>query len=437
MARNERSLSLRITLWVVPYMLLLSVAVIALGNSLNERAERMVWRSMLHSEIDHFDRRRAADPGYRWRDIEGASLYGAGADRPVPPELARYTPGLHDHAMVDGRERVLLVRDVDGRRQVLAMDIGEFERNEYRESVALLATLAVLLAMLGIGLGWGLRRLVRPLGDMADDIRGLRPDRAGQRIRPASNASSEMVVIANALDDYLARNERFVERERQFIATSSHELRTPVAVIAGAAEVALGDAQLPAAARRQFERILRTARGVEELVSLLLVLAREPARLAAIAETFRLDAVLPAWVEDHRHLCAGKELQVAIAPLPACALHAPEGIVRAAFGNLLRNAIENSDRGTIGIALDPRGVVAIDDPGHGMDPAEIAALHARMAREAGAGAAPGSAGIGLELIARLCEHLGWHLRFEPRLPQGTRAVLDLGAALAAAGEAGR
>jgi signal transduction histidine kinase len=111
--------------------------------------------------------------------------------------------------------------------------------------------------------------------------------------------------------------------------------------------------------------------------------------------------------------------------------------VRAAIGNLLRNAIENSDRGTIGIALDQRGVVAIDDPGHGMDPAEIAALHARMAREAGAGAAPGGAGIGLELIARLCEHLGWDLRFEPRKPQGTRAVLDLGAALAGAGEAGR
>ena len=41
-------------------------------------------------------------------------------------------------------------------------------------------------------------------------------------------------------------------------------------------------------------------------------------------------------------------------------------------------------------------------------------------------------GIGLELIARLCEHLGWGLRIEPRPPQGTRVVLELGAALAAA-----
>jgi signal transduction histidine kinase len=430
MARRERSLSLRITAWVVLYMLLLSAVVIGLGNSLNEHAERMVWKSMLHSEIDHFDRRRAADPAYRWRDIEGASLYGAGSDRPMPPEFAHYKPGLHDEVHFEGRDRVLLVRIVDGRRQALMMDIGEFERNEFGVSAAMLAGVVLVLALLGIGLGWILRRLVRPLSDLADEIRALSPDRSGQRIRPTANASSEMVVIANALDDYLARNERFVERERQFLATSSHELRTPVAVIAGAAEVALCDAGVPAAARLQFERILRNARGVEELVSLLLVLARDPARLAASGEPFRLDAALPVWVEDHRYLCAGKELLVEVAPLPACVLRAPEGIVRAAFGNLLRNAIENSDRGTIRVGLDAGGVVAIEDPGHGMTPAEIGAVHARLAREAGAGTTPGGGGIGLELIARLCEHLGWALRMQSREPQGTRVELDLGAALA-------
>lgn len=429
MAASKGSLSLRITLWVVLYMLVLSVAVIALGNSVNEHAERTVWTSMLRSEIDHFDRRRAEDPSYRWRDIEGASLFGWGSGRPIPPELARYKPGLHDDVRFGGRDHVLLVRMVDGERQALMMDIGEFEQNEFRMSAAMLAAVALLLASLGVGLGWALRRLVRPLADMAGDIAGLRPDHPGQRIAPAANASSEMVVIANALNDYLARNERYVDREHRFIATSSHELRTPLAVIAGAAELALDGEPVPAGARRQVERILRTARGVEQLIALLLVLARDPARLSAISETFRLDAMLPEVAEDHRHLCAGKDLELAIAPLPPCTLHAPASIVRAAIGNLLRNAIENSDRGTISLALEAPAVVVIGDPGHGMAPEEIGALHARMAREAGADASRSGDGIGLELIARLCEHLGWGLRIEPQPPQGTRAVLDLGAAL--------
>ena len=431
MATNRRSLSLRITLWVVLYMLVLSVAVIALGNSINEHAERMVWKSMLHSEIDHFDRRRADDPTYRWRDIEGASLFGWGSGRPIPPELARYKPGLHDDVRFEGRNHVLLVRMVDGQRQALMMEIGGFERNEFRLSATMLAGVVLVLVLLGAGMGWTLRRLVRPLADMAGDIGGLRPDHAGQRVAPAANASSEMVVIASALNDYLARNERYVDRERQFIATSSHELRTPVAVIAGAAELALDGGPVPDAARHQLERILRTARGVEQLIALLLVLARDPARLSAISETFRLDAMLPELVEDHRHLCANKDLELAIAPSPPCTLHAPAGIVRAAIGNLLRNAIENSDRGTITLALGDGGVVSIEDPGHGMAPEEIGALYARMAREGGTGAARSGDGIGLDLIARLCEHLGWGLRIEPRLPQGTRVVLDLGTALAA------
>ncbi|MFT3896612.1 MAG: HAMP domain-containing sensor histidine kinase [Thermomonas sp.] len=410
-------------------MLLLSAVVVALGNSINEHAERVVWKTMLHSEIDHFDRRRAEDPGYRWRDIEGVRLYGANSDSPVPPELARFKPGLHDDVRVGGRDHVLLVRTVAGQRQVLVMDTSGLERNEYALSLKMVAAILLVLALLGLGMAWMLRRLVRPLSGMAGDIRRLQPDSGGQRIRPATNASSELVVIANALNDYLERNRRFIERERRFIATSSHELRTPIAVIAGAAELALDGGPVPEAARRQLERIQRTARDVEQLIALLLVLARDPARLSSISETFRLDAMLPGLVDDHRHLCLGKELGIAIAPLPACTLHAPAAIVRAAVGNLLRNAIESSDRGTVTLALDERGVVDIEDPGHGMSPEEVSALYARMARGEDADAVRG--GIGLELIARVCEHMGWALRIEPRAPRGTRAILDLGAALSA------
>src|SRR3546814_1776622 len=78
----------------------------------------------------------------------------------------------------------------------------------------------------------------------------------------------------------------------------------------------------------------------------------------------------------------------------------------------------SSDRGTISIALGRGGVVVIEDPGHDMSPEEISVIYARMAR-GGDGGRNGS-GIGLDLIARLCEHLGWRLEIEPRAPRGTR-----------------
>ena len=97
-------------------------------------------------------------------------------------------------------------------------------------------------------------------------------------------------------------------------------------------------------------------------------------------------------------------------------------VVQAAVGNLLRNALENSDRGVIRLSLSPRAVVTIEDPGHGMSPEEVSAIYARLAR--GGGDRIGG-GIGLELIARLCEHLGWTLDVQSDPSRGTVARLAL------------
>lgn len=422
---RRTGLRLRITLLVVAYMLLLSLAVVYHGNVVNERAERVVWSSLLESELDHYLSRRGEDPGYRWRDTADVALYGEPGGSAPPAQVARLGPGLHDEVRVNGGRRVVLVKDVEGQRMILTLDITEFEDRERHLTTLMVGSALGGLALSGLLIAWGLRRLVKPLADLAGDIAALRPDRAGERVAVGKRASSELVVISEAVNGYLLRNERFVERERAFIDSSSHELRTPIAVIAGATELALGQPGTPDAVRNQLSRILRTARGVEQLLSLLLVLAKDPQRLAQVSDRFRLDQLLPEIVDDHRHLCADKDLELEVRGLAPCELLAPLAIVQAAIGNLLRNAIENSDRGTISIALESAAVVVIEDPGHGMSPQEISAIYARMAR--GGGGRDGG-GIGLDLIARLCEHLGWRLRIDPREPRGTRVTLGLGAA---------
>lgn len=227
-------------------------------------------------------------------------------------------------------------------------------------------------------------------------------------------------MIAEALNDYIARNELYVQRERVFIDSMSHELRTPIAVIAGAAELAAAQPGVPDAARQQIARISRTGREIERLIALLLVLAKEPGRLAQASDRIDLAQLLPEIIDDHLPMAREKGLVLALQPPPRCEILAPMPVVQAAIGNLLRNAIENSDSGGIDIRIDAAAVV-IDDPGHGMTPEEISAIYARMAR--GGGRERG--GIGLELISRLCEHLGWTLEITSRPGQGTTTRLDL------------
>jgi len=411
----------RILVGLFGYVVVLTLAVIVHGFIVNEHAEQLVWQTLLDSEMDHLVELRKKDPKYPWASSSSMSIYDGLAAEGLPAALRGLAPGVYDEIIVDGVERVALVREVDGRPVALALDITDLEEREFDMSLTIAASALTLIILLGIASAWSVSKLVQPLRDLAQAISRLRPDQVGQQLDLPVAASSELVVIADAVNDYLRRNDRFVERERVFIDSASHELRTPIAVIGGASEIALQQPNLPDAARNQLVRIQRTSGEVEQLISLLLVLAKDPARLARSNDQVALDQLIPDIVDDHRHLTRDKDLQLEITALPHSEIIAPVPIVQAAIGNLLRNAIENSDRGRIQIRLESPATVVIEDPGHGMSPEEIAAFYAKLAR----GGGRDRGGIGLDLISRLCEHLGWRLEIDSHEGQGTTTTLRL------------
>ena len=386
-ARRPVSLRRRLALWLLVFAAVVSSLVFGIGVFVHEQAEHAAWRSLLGSELDAIEAHAERDPGYRWQDSDTLRLYRLDGGGAVPAALAGLADGLHDDVVVDGRLGVAQVRSTPRGRLALVLDIHDFEEMEsFAQRMALLGGIALvvvtaLVAWLGVG------RLVRPLAALAGDIDRLRPGDPSQRVKVARGGSSELYVIA------------------------------------GAAEVALDQTGLPPRAALQMRRVLHTTRGVEQLVRLLLVLARDPVRLAALSEEVALEPLLARIVDDHRHLLGDKHLAIERGVVSPCVVVAPAAVVQAAIGNLLRNAIENSDSGVIRVSLAADATVVIDDPGHGMSPEEISAIHSRLAR---GDRGDGPDGIGLELVARLCEHLGWRLSFAPGAARGTRAVLELG-----------
>ena len=424
MARKPGPLYRRVVWWLLGYLALISLAVFSVGNYVHEHAEHAAWRALLNSELDSIIAHSRRDPHYRWQDSDTLSLFRLDEGR-APASLLGLHPGLHDGVAVGERKTAVMVRQTPTMgRLALVLDISDFEALEHFATRWVLLAGVVMMLVTVVMARVGMQRVVRPLSRLAADIGALRPGAAGQQIEVDVRGSEELHTIANALNDYLVRNAQFVERERVFISTASHELRTPVAVITGASALALDAHDVPERARQQMLRVQRTAQDMDALIELLLVLARDPARLAARAERIALAALVPQIIEDHRHLLRDKDLTVSLRAAPV-ELIAPLAVVQAAIGNLLRNAIENSDRGVIALDVCAQGIVCVRDPGHGMTPEEIAAIYARMAR----GQSSDQGGIGLALVARLCEHLGWTLQFSPVQPRGTLARLDLGASL--------
>ncbi|MDR1075108.1 MAG: HAMP domain-containing histidine kinase [Xanthomonadaceae bacterium] len=418
--KTPRSLHAELMYWLGGYAVLLTGAIALHGFLVNEFAENLVWESLLTRELEHYLERKAEDPTYNWYDTDALQLYSVPGRKPPPP-LSGLTEGVHDSFWLGDRETVVLIRHWEGVEYAMVLDITELEAREATLTLFVLGLALALVMGMGALIAWGLRRSLRPLSNLAQDIGALAPDRAGQRITAGDKASSELHVIASALNDYLQRQEEFVERERVFNDTASHELRTPIAVIAGASELALEQPGLPPAARHQVQRILRTARSVEQLITLLLTLAKDPARLARNNDTVLLHELLLEIIGDHRHLMQDKALTIVVDGLAPCAVEAPLHIVQVAIGNLLRNAIENSDQGEVRIRLDAGATVTIEDPGHGMTSEEISRIYAQIAR--GGGREGG--GIGLELLGRLCEHLGWTLSITSTPGKGTLSRLGL------------
>ncbi|MEJ2791166.1 MULTISPECIES: HAMP domain-containing sensor histidine kinase [unclassified Pseudoxanthomonas] len=415
---KRRSLHAKIRRLLGGYAVLLAAIIILVFA--DDFLEDWVWKSLLQQEIVHYVQQKAADPGHEWRDTGAIQLYRVPGRQP-PPGLSMLPQGVHDDFWFGGRENVVLVQRVQGVDYFVVRDITGIETIEDALLLGSLGLAFIALVVIGVMVARGVRTALRPLSDLANDIGALSPDHAGQRVVVADGASSELHVITNALNDYLRRQDDFVERERTFIDTASHELRTPIAIMAGASELALEQPGLPAPARQQVQRIHRTARDVERLIALLLTLAKDPARLSRSNEVVMLHELLPDIIDDHRHLLAGKDLSIVVDELLPCTVSAPLHIVQAAIGNLLRNAIENSDRGEIHIRLDADATVTLQDPGHGMTPEDISRIYAQLAR----GGSREGGGIGLDLLARLCEHLGWTLSIQSAPGRGTISRLRL------------
>lgn len=411
----------RLTLSILGYTVLLSAAVVLHGYIVNERAEHIVWESLLASEFAHIEQRYASSHDFRWVDTEKMQLYGALNDTRIPAEFAKLAAGVHDEVDRAGGQFVLWVSGAGDQTTVLALEISAMEQSERALTWTMALSSAGLVLLLAAVTYIGTGRLVRPLVLVAKEIAALSPGQRGQRIETPPSAPQEAIVVVDAVNEHLRRKDEFMERELAFVRMTSHELRTPMAVIASTAEVALDAHNPDTSPELALRRILLRARDVETLLALLLTLAKDPARLRDVTESVDIAQLVPLIIQDHQFLAQHKSLVFDVNLSSLVLVRAPIQIVRAAIGNLIRNAIENSDSGTIEVSTSNESRIVIRDPGRGMSEEQLSRLYSQLARGAGSNA---GGGIGLDLIHRVCEHLGWRLVLSSRPSSGTTVTLD-------------
>ncbi|HEX2120799.1 MAG TPA: HAMP domain-containing sensor histidine kinase, partial [Thermoanaerobaculia bacterium] len=321
----------------------------------------------------------------------------------VPPEvLAGASPRSREVAGADGRHYHIRRVRLDSRDAWLVAEVSSLlvvrRMRSTLLSILVPATLSVLLFGSAVA-GLVARRSVRQLTELADEVE--RSAVSSPRELGTTATDREVRVMATALTAAFERVHAMLAREKAFVGDVSHELRTPMAVIRGAAEL-LDRRDLDPTARAQVGRILEAAQSGEEIVGLLLALAREETAHEA-AKPISLLALVEALVVRHRQLLGRADVEVHVDIAPQMRVMAPPAAAEVVISNLIANALRHGG-GTVEIS-GREASLAIRDHGGGLDPAVT-----------------GGRGIGLNLVRRLCDVSGFTLTFDSSTA-GTAAVV--------------
>ncbi|MEY3895842.1 MAG: two-component system sensor histidine kinase CreC, partial [Verrucomicrobiota bacterium] len=272
--------------------------------------------------------------------------------------------------------------------------------------------------------------LFRPIGKITEYARAI--ERGERPPKPKIGIGREVNTLAHALDSMrdVLEGRRYAER---YIQTLTHEMKSPLAAIRGAAE--LLDEEMPVDVRKRFLENIRaeTARS-ERLINRLLELSAIEGR-ASLEKPEELDfhAIVARAIDQARPLAeiAGVTLKHDAAG-SSVSLRGDAFILRAAVTNLLENAIDFSPRdGVVEIAVKSATadvVLTIRDHGPGIPEYAREKVFDRFFSLRHHTSKRKGTGLGLTLVRETVELHGGTIALEPAEGGGmvAKLVLPLG-----------
>ena len=285
------------------------------------------------------------------------------------------------------------------------------------EHIFVMAVAVVLCYWLAFHLTSPVRTLQRAVerfgrGDLTARAGSVRRDELGQ--------------LARTFDQMAERMETLLAAERRLLLDISHELRSPLARLGVAIELARSGDNTESA----LNRIQKESDRLNALVGQLLQVTRaegDPASLRR--DPIRLDQLVQELVEDSAIEAEAHGCAVEYQPHEPVTVAGDQELLRRAVENVIRNAIRYSPKDeTVEVTLarnDGRAIVAVRDRGPGVPEEALPRLFDPFYRvETDRNRTSGGIGLGLSIARRAIELYKGTIRAKNAHP-GLQVELDL------------
>lgn len=334
-------------------------------------------------------------------------------DGDIPETFRKLSNGTHEIEIGETRFHVV-VRDMGGYHFLLSDDTTDFEDTELLIFSGVTAGfLASMLLSIALGLA-SAKLIIAPVTALAEAVeRNDDPSKL-----PSLDTPNEIGMLARAFAKRTDQLQHFLADERLFTGDVSHELRTPLTIVLGASELlkvqlAQSPEQLAVA-----ERIRRVAAEASERVGALLLLSQSPETLGG--SQLSLTHLIEREIERCQQLLGSKPVQIVFEDVGDVWVYARTELAGIAIGNLLRNACQYTEEGTVKITLTAQQLT-IEDNGPGVPENVRLRLFERFVR--GKENPYVGSGLGLAIVKRVADHLGWQIEHATPDAGGSRFIL--------------
>ena len=333
----------------------------------------------------------------QWRDVKLAlaGQYGARTSADIDGDANTSVMVVAVPIRIDGR--------IAGAVSVAkpAQSFGQFVAAARRKTVIVGVTSGVAVLLLAVIVAvW----LVRPFGLIGATLRDVRRERTLSLPRLGRRALGTLGAAFDEMRDALAGRHYVAD----YVQTLTHELKSPLSAIRGAAEL-LHEPGMPEADRQRFvANVERETQRIQELVDRMMELtALERRRALGPTEPVALRALLQELAASAEAAGAPRRLRVQLHEGGDVTVDGDALLLRRAIGNLLDNALDFSgDGGTVEVALARHGrraEVTVRDHGPGIPEFADAKVFEKFFSLARPHSQRRSTGLGLAFVKQIAE----------------------------------